>query len=129
MAGEAPAAPDSPAATGAGAGAHGSDLGWHIPRRGISWPACGHPPPAGRIPYESEEWAMSTVTTTYKVSGMTCGHCEGAVTEEISRIEGVSSVKAVAASGEVTVTSAADLDDAAVREAVDEAGYALVGRA
>ncbi|WP_284419800.1 heavy-metal-associated domain-containing protein [Streptomyces albus] len=72
---------------------------------------------------------MSTVTTTYKVSGMTCGHCEGAVTEEISRIEGVSSVKAVAASGEVTVTSAADLDDAAVREAVDEAGYALVGRA
>ncbi|CAL9452431.1 heavy-metal-associated domain-containing protein [Streptomyces albus] len=72
---------------------------------------------------------MSTVTTTYKVSGMTCGHCEGAVTEEISRIEGVSSVKAVAASGEVTVTSAADLDDAAVREAVDEAGYELVGRA
>ncbi|MBO8201092.1 heavy-metal-associated domain-containing protein [Streptomyces smyrnaeus] len=72
---------------------------------------------------------MSTVTTTYKVSGMTCGHCEGAVSEEISQIEGVSAVKAVAASGEVTVTSSGELDDAAVRDAVDEAGYELVGRA
>lgn len=72
---------------------------------------------------------MSTVTTTYQVTGMTCGHCEGAVREEISRIEGVSAVQAAAASGEVTVTSSAALDDAAVREAVDEAGYELVGRA
>ncbi|MFC4493418.1 heavy-metal-associated domain-containing protein [Streptomyces ovatisporus] len=71
---------------------------------------------------------MSTVTT-YKVTGMTCGHCEGAVTGEISEIEGVTSVKAVASSGEVTVTSAAELDDEAVRAAVDEAGYELVGRA
>lgn len=71
---------------------------------------------------------MSTVTTTYKVSGMSCGHCEGAVTSEVSAIEGVTSVKAVAASGEVTVTSAAELDDEAVRAAVDEAGYELTGR-
>jgi len=72
---------------------------------------------------------MSTVTTTYKVSGMSCGHCEGAVTGEISEIEGVTSVKAVASAGEVTVTSAAPLDDEAVRAAVDEAGYELTGRA
>lgn len=71
---------------------------------------------------------MSTVTTTYKVSGMSCGHCEGAVTGEISEIEGVTSVKAVASAGEVTVTSAAQLDDEAVRAAVDEAGYELTGR-
>ncbi|WMX46926.1 heavy-metal-associated domain-containing protein [Streptomyces roseicoloratus] len=71
---------------------------------------------------------MST-TVVYKVSGMTCGHCEGAVTEEISGIAGVSSVKAVAATGEVTVTSAAPLDEEAVRAAVDEAGYELVGPA
>ncbi|MER0445830.1 heavy-metal-associated domain-containing protein [Streptomyces sp. Edi4] len=70
-----------------------------------------------------------TVTTVYRVSGMTCGHCEGAVTEEISGIEGVSSVKAVASTGEVTVVSAAPLDEEAVRAAVDEAGYELVGRA
>ncbi len=71
---------------------------------------------------------MSTVTT-YKVTGMTCGHCEGAVVEEVSAIEGVTSVKATASSGEVTVTSAAELDEEAVRAAVDEAGYELAGRA
>jgi copper chaperone CopZ len=69
------------------------------------------------------------VTTVYKVSGMTCGHCEGAVSQEISTLDGVTAVKAVADSGEVTVTSAAPLDEEAVRAAVDEAGYELVGRA
>ncbi|MFF6785565.1 cation transporter [Streptomyces sp. NPDC012510] len=67
------------------------------------------------------------VTAVYKVSGMTCGHCEGAVSEEISAISGVTSVKAVAETGEVTVASAAPLDEEAVRAAVDEAGYELVG--
>ncbi|WP_306187397.1 MULTISPECIES: heavy-metal-associated domain-containing protein [unclassified Streptomyces] len=69
------------------------------------------------------------VTTVYKVSGMTCGHCEGAVSKEIGALDGVTSVTAVAETGEVTVTSAAPLDEAAVRAAVDEAGYELVGQA
>lgn len=73
--------------------------------------------------------AQSPVVTVYKVSGMSCGHCESAVDSELSRLDGVSSVKAVAASGEVTVTSAAPLDEDAVRGAVDEAGYELVGTA
>ncbi|MEU1691656.1 heavy-metal-associated domain-containing protein [Streptomyces hirsutus] len=68
------------------------------------------------------------VTTVYKVSGMTCGHCEGAVSKEISALEGVTAVQAVAKTGEVTVTSTAPLDQGAVRAAVDEAGYELVGR-
>ncbi|MFE9628255.1 heavy-metal-associated domain-containing protein [Streptomyces sp. NPDC006527] len=67
------------------------------------------------------------VTTVYKVSGMTCGHCEGAVSREISALDGVSGVTAVARTGEVTVISAAPLDEEAVRAAVDEAGYELVG--
>jgi copper chaperone CopZ len=70
-----------------------------------------------------------TVTAVYKVTGMSCGHCEGAISAEISEIPGVTSVKAVAASGEVTVVSTAPLDEQAVRAAVDEAGYELVGRA
>ncbi|WP_171116520.1 MULTISPECIES: heavy-metal-associated domain-containing protein [unclassified Streptomyces] len=73
--------------------------------------------------------AQGSVTAVYKVSGMSCGHCEGAVSGEISQLPGVSSVKAVAASGEVTVVSATDLDEEAVRAAVDEAGFELVGRA
>ncbi|MFF4804103.1 heavy-metal-associated domain-containing protein [Streptomyces sp. NPDC001351] len=69
-----------------------------------------------------------TVTAVYKVSGMSCGHCEGSVSSEILELPGVSSVTAVAASGEVTVVSAAPLDEAAVRAAVDEAGFELVGQ-
>ncbi|MBT2472251.1 heavy-metal-associated domain-containing protein [Streptomyces sp. ISL-66] len=69
------------------------------------------------------------ITTVYRVTGMTCGHCEGAVTAELSGLAGVSSVKAVAATGEVTVVSAAPLAEADVRAAVDEAGYELAGQA
>ncbi|MFJ6615759.1 heavy-metal-associated domain-containing protein [Streptomyces sp. NPDC091289] len=70
-----------------------------------------------------------SVTTVYQVKGMTCGHCEGAVSEEISGIAGVTSVAAVAATGLVTVTSKAPLTEDAVRDAVDEAGYELLGPA
>ncbi|WP_406477581.1 heavy-metal-associated domain-containing protein [Streptomyces sp. NBC_01615] len=70
-----------------------------------------------------------SVTTVYQVSGMSCGHCEGSVSGEISGIAGVTSVKAVASTGEVTVVSAAPLDEAAVRAAVDEAGFELVDKA
>ncbi|GAA3913238.1 heavy-metal-associated domain-containing protein [Streptomyces gulbargensis] len=66
------------------------------------------------------------LTTVYQVKGMTCGHCEGAVAGEISALPGVSSVTAVAKTGEVTVVSAAPLDREAVAAAVDEAGYELV---
>ncbi|MFI9718153.1 heavy-metal-associated domain-containing protein [Streptomyces sp. NPDC052396] len=68
-------------------------------------------------------------TVVYQVSGMTCGHCEGAVNSEISAIAGVTSVKADATTGRVTVTATGPLDDEAVRAAVDEAGYELAGRA
>ncbi|MFF1449404.1 heavy-metal-associated domain-containing protein [Streptomyces sp. NPDC058274] len=72
---------------------------------------------------------QGSITTVYQVSGMSCGHCEGSVSTEISGIPGVTSVKAVASSGEVTVVSAAPLDDEAVRAAVDEAGFELTGKA
>ncbi|WP_328683234.1 heavy-metal-associated domain-containing protein [Streptomyces sp. NBC_01261] len=71
---------------------------------------------------------QGSVTTVYKVSGMSCGHCEGSVSGEISGLPGVTSVKAVASTGEVTVVSAAPLTDEAVRAAVDEAGFELVGQ-
>lgn len=72
---------------------------------------------------------QGSVTSVYKVSGMSCGHCEGSVSGEISEIAGVTSVKAVASTGEVTVVSEAALDEEAVRAAVDEAGFELVGKA
>ncbi|WP_455360123.1 heavy-metal-associated domain-containing protein [Streptomyces sp. SYSU K21746] len=71
---------------------------------------------------------QTEITTVYRVTGMTCGHCEGAVTAEISGIPGVTSVKAVASTGQVTVVSATPLGEDAVRAAVDEAGYELDGQ-
>ena len=71
---------------------------------------------------------MSTTTTTYSVTGMTCSHCVAAVTEEVSRLDGVKAVDIalnVGGDSRVTVTSAAPLPVDAVRDAVDEAGYAL----
>lgn len=67
------------------------------------------------------------VTNTYTVTGMTCSHCVQAVTGEISALPGVADVQVDLASGAVTVTSDAPLGDDAVRSAVDEAGYELVG--
>ncbi len=66
------------------------------------------------------------VTKEYMVKGMTCAHCVSAVSEEVGRIDGVTDVKVDLPSGLVTVTSTADLDDAAIRDAVDEAGYEVV---
>jgi copper chaperone len=63
--------------------------------------------------------------TTYTVTGMTCAHCVGAVSEEVGRLDGVRDVQIDLASGAVTVTSDRALDLDAVRAAVDEAGYAL----
>jgi len=67
---------------------------------------------------------MSTVST-WTVTGMTCGHCVASVSEEIAEIDGVEAVEVVLETGDVTVTSTAPLDRAAVRAAVEEAGYAL----
>jgi copper chaperone len=68
---------------------------------------------------------MSETTATYQVSGMTCGHCVSAVTDELTRLAGVRDVTVDLATGSVTVTSEAPLPVADVRAAVDEAGYTL----
>ena len=65
-------------------------------------------------------------STMYRVQGMTCEHCVRAVREELGEIAGVTDVQVDLATGEVAVTSAAPLDERAVRNAVDEAGYELV---
>ncbi|MDN5933831.1 MAG: heavy-metal-associated domain-containing protein [Pseudonocardia sp.] len=63
--------------------------------------------------------------STYTVSGMTCEHCVSSVTEEVGEIDGVTGVVVDLPTGAVTVTSAAPLDDARVRAAVEEVGYQL----
>ena len=66
-----------------------------------------------------------SATTTYAVTGMTCGHCAASVTEEVRALGGVTDVDVDVAAGSVTVTSDEPLDTDAVRAAVEEAGYQL----
>lgn len=64
-------------------------------------------------------------SATYTVKGMTCDHCVRAVTAEVGRVAGVTDVSVDLASGRVTVTAGGAVDAAAVRAAVEEAGYEL----
>jgi copper chaperone len=58
----------------------------------------------------------------YTVSGMSCVHCERAVSEELSAVAGVSSVDVDLETKLVSVRGER-LDDAALRAAIVEAGY------
>ena len=64
--------------------------------------------------------------TVDTVAGMTCGHCFSSVTEQVTKIAGVSDVQVDLASGAVRVASESQLDTASVQAAVEEAGYELV---
>lgn len=66
-------------------------------------------------------------STTYTVTGMTCQHCVASVTEEVSEVAGVTGVDVDLDTGRVTVTGSDTVDDAAVRAAIDEAGYTVAG--
>lgn len=65
-------------------------------------------------------------TTEYQVTGMTCGHCEGAIRSEVSEIDGVTGIEVSAQTGRLAVTAEQPVDDATVIAAVDEAGYTAV---
>ena len=65
-------------------------------------------------------------TTTFTVTGMTCGNCENHVREEVSAISGVTSLTVSAAAGSLSVTADGPVDEAAVIAAVEEAGYTAV---
>lgn len=74
-------------------------------------------------PHLYQEIAMNAnAARTYTVAGMTCGHCVASVREEVSELAGVDRVEVDLDSGRLTV-SGTDVDDAAVRAAVGEAGY------
>jgi len=63
-----------------------------------------------------------TDTMTYRVPGMTCGHCKAAVTQELEGVGGVAGIDVDLDAKLVTVRGEA-LDDAVLRAAIDEAGY------
>lgn len=62
---------------------------------------------------------------TYTVPGMSCDHCKMAIESEVSEVPGVTYVDVDLGSKLVRV-GGSDLDDAAIRAAIDEAGYDAV---
>ncbi|NRQ39912.1 heavy-metal-associated domain-containing protein [Nonomuraea sp. NN258] len=64
-------------------------------------------------------------SSTYTVSGMTCGGCVGTVKSEVAKVAGVTAVEVELGSGRLTVTGDGPIDEARVRDAVEEAGYEL----
>ncbi len=63
---------------------------------------------------------------TYTVEGMSCDHCVHAIIGEVAKVAGVGDVAVDLEAKTVTVTGE-PVDDAAVRAAIDEAGYTVVG--
>lgn len=64
-----------------------------------------------------------SVIGTYTVTGMTCGHCEASVREEIEEIAGVESVIVDRTRNVAEITSVEPIDEKVVIDAVEEAGY------
>jgi copper chaperone CopZ len=65
-------------------------------------------------------------TNEYQVTGMTCGHCEMSVREEVGQVAGVEGIQVSAKTGLLSVTTSAEIDDAQIFAAVQEAGYSAV---
>jgi copper chaperone len=66
--------------------------------------------------------SQTTDHLDYTVPGMSCGHCRAAVSAEVEKVAGVSSVTVDLGTKRVHVTGE-QLDDAAIRAAIDQAGY------
>ena len=64
-------------------------------------------------------------TTTITVTGMSCDACASAVRTELTNIPGVVDVDIDLSDGKVTIGSDSPVDDATLRNAVEEAGYEL----
>lgn len=64
-------------------------------------------------------------TAAYLTPGISTGHCQAAIIEELGRLDGINSVIVDLEARLVRIT-ADEIDDAAVIAAVEEAGYEAV---
>jgi copper chaperone CopZ len=65
---------------------------------------------------------QTTDQLTYAVPGVHCGHCRAAINAEVEKLVGISAVDVDLDAKRVRVVGER-LDDAAIRAAIDEAGY------
>lgn len=79
-----------------------------------------------RISLPGIEGGMVIATSEYRVTGISCGHCEAAIRDEVGQIPGVSGVDVSKITGRLVVTSSAPIDEQLVLNGVDDAGYTAV---
>jgi copper chaperone len=65
-------------------------------------------------------------TNQFQVTGMSCGHCEAAVRQEVAKLDRGARIEVSAKSGRLIVSTDAPLDERDVIAAVAEAGYEAV---
>jgi copper chaperone len=68
---------------------------------------------------------LSPPLLTYVVAEMTCSHCRGAVTDEVTKVAGVNAVH-VDLETKLVQIHGSEIEPAAVVAAIDEAGYDAV---
>ena len=62
-------------------------------------------------------------TISLQVSGMSCGHCEKAVTNALMAIEGVENVEVDLKTGNVKINAQENVSEQVLKDAVEEQGY------
>ncbi|MCI9606911.1 MAG: heavy metal-associated domain-containing protein [Muribaculaceae bacterium] len=70
---------------------------------------------------------ITAMTKSYTIKGMACVHCKNNVEKTLARLEGVESVEVILDKGIATVNG--DVDESAIKEAVELAGYEFAGEA
>jgi copper chaperone len=81
--------------------------------------------PTSPTPADAPGHTADAGELTYVVAEMTCDHCKASVTGALVRVPGVKAV-GVDLETKLVRVRGTDLDDEAVRAAIDEAGYAAV---
>jgi len=112
------------------AGVHRPEHGPNVisPLRGRS-SVLQRTPGAGSGPHRAADCSTITIVSTRSlaVTGMSCDHCANAVRAEISKLPGITDVDVDIAAGTVRVVGNPLPGDAALREAIEEAGYEFAG--
>ncbi len=76
---------------------------------------------------EEEKENSETMEKTLKIEGMMCEHCEMRVKKALEAVDGVESASADHSKGEAVVQLSKDVDNAALKKAVEDQDYKVLG--
>lgn len=78
-----------------------------------------------KIKNKSNKKEKNTMTTTLKINGMMCPHCEATVKTALESIDGVTSAKVSHESGTAVVTLSKEVSEDVLKKAVVDKGYTV----